>query len=76
MAMISINLGVFNLLPLPALDGGRWAFLTIERTLRSVSRGRLKGDRLEGRVHAVGFALLILLSILIAYQDILRIIHQ
>ena len=72
-ALISINLGVFNLLPFPALDGGRFAFLTIETVVRTLSYGKLKGDKLESSVHAIGFALLILLSIFVAYQDIARI---
>ncbi len=72
-SLISINLGVFNLLPFPALDGGRFAFLSIETVVRKISRGKLKGDKLESYVHAIGFALLILLSIFVAYQDIVRI---
>lgn len=63
--MISINLGVFNLLPLPALDGGRILFTLIEMIFRKpVSR------KVEGIIHTVGFALLIGLMALIFFKDI------
>ena len=63
--MISINLGVFNLLPLPALDGGRILFTLIELIFRKpVSR------KVESVIHTVGFILLIGLTILIFAKDI------
>lgn len=63
--MISINLGVFNLLPLPALDGGRILFTLIELIFRKpVSR------KVESIIHTVGFILLIGLMILIFAKDI------
>lgn len=68
-AFISINLGVFNLLPVPALDGGRLLFLAIE----AVRRKPIKPEY-EGVVHLVGFALLILLMITVTYNDINRLI--
>jgi regulator of sigma E protease len=75
-AVISINLGVFNLLPFPALDGGRFAFLTIHTILSRLSWGKLGTAKLEARANVVGFALLMLMSIFVAYQDIVRIITQ
>jgi regulator of sigma E protease len=69
MAFISLNLAVVNLLPVPALDGGRILFVLIEA---------LKGSPIKPRVantlNTAGFALLILLMIAITYHDILRII--
>jgi len=65
--LISINLGIINLLPIPALDGGRLLFLIIEAV-----RGRPIEPEKEGLVHFIGFALLITLILFITYQDILR----
>jgi regulator of sigma E protease len=75
-AVISINLGVFNLLPFPALDGGRFAFLTIHTIVSRLSRGKLGTSKIEARANMIGFALLMLMSIFVAYQDIVRIITQ
>lgn len=66
--LITINLGVFNLLPLPALDGGRLLFLLIE----GVRRKPLDPEK-EGIVHFIGFALLILLLIAVTFNDIMRL---
>lgn len=68
-ALITINLGVFNLLPIPALDGGRVLFLIVE----AVRRKKIPADK-EGLVHFIGFALLILLMILATTNDIGRLI--
>ncbi|MDP6495794.1 MAG: site-2 protease family protein, partial [Dehalococcoidia bacterium] len=68
-AIISLSLAVFNILPIPALDGGRLPFLLIEL----VRRGKRVPPRLEGLVHLVGFAVLITLAILIGTVDIIRI---
>ncbi len=69
-AFISINIGVFNLLPLPALDGGRLAFLLIEAV-----RGKPVPPKYEGYVHAAGMALLIGLMIFVTFNDIMRLIR-
>jgi len=68
MAMITINLGVFNLLPLPALDGGRLFFLLIEAIRRKPIN-----PKYEGYVHAAGFMLLIGLMIVISFSDIYKL---
>ena len=68
-AFISINLGVVNLFPLPALDGGRMVFVLLEL----LRRGKRISPKTEGVVHLVGFVLLIALILLVTYQDILRI---
>lgn len=70
-AMISINLGIINLIPFPALDGGRLLFLLIEK---------IKGGRVSYRVlnliNFIGFSALILLMVFISYKDIVRLIHS
>ena len=69
MFIISLNLGIMNLLPLPALDGGRLIFIIIE----GISGKKVPPEK-EGLVHLAGFALLIALMIFITYKDIARII--
>lgn len=68
MAFITINVGVANLLPLPALDGGRLLFLLIEAVRR-----KPVNPKYEGYVHAAGLALLMLLMVVVTFNDILRI---
>ena len=67
-AMLSINLGVINLVPLPALDGGRLLFIAIEAV-----RGKPIDPQKEGIVHVIGFALLMLLMIVVTWNDIQRL---
>jgi regulator of sigma E protease len=67
---ISINLAIINILPLPALDGGRIVFVL----LGWIRRGKRISPQTEGLVHAIGFAILIAAMIAITYQDIIRII--
>jgi len=69
-AFISINLGIINLFPLPALDGGRIVFVLLEW----VRRGKRIRPKTEGLVHFIGFAMLIGAIMAITYQDIIRII--
>ena len=68
-AIISVNLAIINLLPFPALDGGRLFFLLIEK---------IKGSRINPKVantmNLVGFAILILLMIAVTYNDITRLV--
>ncbi|MBI5669912.1 MAG: RIP metalloprotease RseP [Chloroflexi bacterium] len=66
-AMISVALGFFNLLPLPALDGGRILFVLIE-----IVRGRPIAPEREGVVHLVGLALLLSLSVVFILNDVLN----
>lgn len=68
-ALLTINLGVFNLLPIPALDGGRLIFMLFEL----ITRRRVPPDK-EGLVHAIGFALLIGLILFVSYNDIVKLI--
>lgn len=66
-AILSINLAVINILPFPALDGGRVLFLIIEKALR-----RPVDQRIEAVVHNLGFLLLMILVVLVTYRDIVR----
>ncbi len=65
MALITINLGIFNLLPVPALDGGRLLFLIIEMIFR-----KPVPQKYEGYVHTAGFLILILFMLAITAKDI------
>lgn len=68
--VISLTLSIFNVLPIPALDGGRLLFLVIE----AVSRKKVRED-IERLVHQVGFAILLTLALLVTYSDISKLIH-
>jgi len=68
--LISVNLGVMNLLPLPALDGGRLVFLIIEAIRRKpVNR------KIEGIVHFAGFALLMVLMVVVCFNDVVKLLR-
>jgi len=69
-AFLSINFAIINIFPLPALDGGRIAFVLLEW----VRRGRRVPPKVEGMIHLAGFVMLIAVVLAITYQDILRII--
>lgn len=68
LALISLSLGVTNLLPFPPLDGGKVVFLIIE----AIRKKPLK-EQIEINIQLIGFALLIALSLYVTYNDILRI---
>ncbi len=67
--LLTINLGVFNLLPIPALDGGRLFFMLIEL----IRRKPIPPEK-EGMVHAVGMMLLFALIIVVSFNDVIRLI--
>ncbi len=67
-ALLSLYLGIFNLLPFPALDGSRLIFFLAEAI-----RGKPVDPQREGMVHFIGFAMLMLLMIAVTYNDILRL---
>ncbi|ADG06244.1 RIP metalloprotease RseP [Kyrpidia tusciae] len=67
-ALLSINLGIINLLPIPALDGSRLVFLLVETV-----RGRPVDPQKESMVHLVGFALLMVIVVLVTYKDVTRL---
>lgn len=66
--LLSVNLGVLNLLPLPALDGGRLVFMLIEAV-----RGKPIPPEKEGIVHFAGFVVLMILMVFVMYNDIVRL---
>ena len=72
-AFIAINLAVMNLLPLPALDGGRIVFLLLTWVVEKIIRRRLD-PKYEGYIHAAGLLMLLALSVLVLYNDIVRLI--
>lgn len=69
LAILSVNLALLNILPFPALDGGRALFLVIE----SIARKKIVRDEIEGVIHMVGFVFLLILIALVTYRDILRL---
>ena len=69
MYIISLNLGIMNLLPIPALDGGRLLFLIVE----AIRRKPIPPEK-EGAVHAVGMVLLLGLFVVLTYHDIVKLI--
>ncbi len=68
--LLSVNLGIMNLLPLPALDGGRLVFIVVE-----MLRGKPVPQDKEGLIHGIGFLLFMLLAVVVMFNDIMRIIH-
>ena len=68
-ALISINLAIINLIPFPALDGGRLLFLLIEK---------IKGSRISPKfantANSIGFVLLIILMLVVTYHDIVKLL--
>ena len=68
MAFLSINVGVINLLPIPAFDGGHILFIVIEKI-----KGSPVDPELENKIHAVFLVLLMLLMLVITFNDILRL---
>ncbi len=68
LAALSVSLGIFNLLPLPLLDGGHLALLLIEKI-----RGKALSEKVEKIITQAGFSLIITLAVLVTYNDIVRI---
>lgn len=66
-ALLSLNLALINVLPIPALDGSRILFLIIEKI-----RGRALNQKLEALIHNLGFAFLMILILLVTYRDLVR----
>ncbi len=70
-ALLSINLAIVNILPIPMLDGGRIIFVLLE----IVRRGRRIAPQKEALVHLVGFALIITFAVVVTYFDVLRVLR-
>ncbi|MDO5111110.1 MAG: site-2 protease family protein [Clostridia bacterium] len=68
--LLSVNLAIVNLLPLPALDGGRLVFMLIEAV-----RGKPMDPDKEGMIHLIGFALLMALVVFLTYKDVMRLLQ-
>jgi len=68
-AVLSINLAIINILPIPALDGGRLLFILIEKIRR-----KQVNQRLEAALHNIVFILLLILLVFITYKDVMRFI--
>jgi regulator of sigma E protease len=68
MALLSINLGLINIFPFPALDGGRIIFILIEKI-----KGSPVTQRVEQAFHTVGFLLLITLMVVVTFNDLLKL---
>jgi len=73
-AFIAVNLAVMNLLPLPALDGGRIFLLLVTWVIEKIS-GRKVNPKYEGYIHAAGMVILLALMVFVTYNDIIRLIH-
>lgn len=69
-AYLCINVGIINLIPLPAFDGGRVLFLIIEKI-----KGSKVNPKIENTIHTIGFGLLMILMIVITWNDILRLFN-
>lgn len=73
-AFIAVNLAVMNLLPIPALDGGRVFFLLITSAVEKIIRRKIN-PKYEGYIHAAGFVLLLGLMAVVMVNDVVRILH-
>ena len=69
MALISLSLGITNLLPFPALDGGKFVLLIVE----AIRRKKIS-EKVETNITLIGFSILVLLAIYVTYNDILRLL--
>jgi regulator of sigma E protease len=67
-AFLSINIGICNLLPIPALDGGRLFFIVVEKIIR-----RPINPEKEGMIHLAGLVMLLMLMAVVTYFDVLRL---
>ena len=74
-ALIAVNLAVMNLLPLPALDGGKIFFLVVNALCMRIIRKQIPA-KFENYVHLAGFILLMGLMLVITFQDVLKLFHR
>ena len=72
-ALIAVNLAVMNMLPIPALDGGRVFFLILTCIIEGISRKRLD-PKYEGYIHTAGFVLLMGLMVFVMFSDVIKIV--
>ena len=69
-AILSIKIGILNLIPIPAVDGGRVVFVLLEAV------GIKLNKKVEETIHTIGFILIMLLMIYVFYNDIMRIVNK
>lgn len=74
-AFIAVNLAVMNMLPIPALDGGRVFLLLVTAAIEAITRKKLN-PKYEGAIHATGMALLLALMAFVMINDVVRIFHH
>lgn len=74
-AFIAVNLAIMNMLPIPAMDGGRVFLLVVSRIIETVTRKKLD-PKYEGYIHAAGMVLLLLLMAVIMFNDIVKIVTK
>ena len=74
-ALIAINLAIMNMLPIPALDGGRVFLLLVTVLIEAVTRKKLN-PKYEGYIHAAGMVLLLGLMAFVLFNDIFRIMTK
>ena len=74
-AFIAVNLAIMNMLPIPALDGGRVFLLLVTAVIEAVTRRKLD-PKFEGAIHAAGMILLLGLMAIVMFNDILRIVRS
>ena len=72
---LGVNLAVMNLLPIPALDGGRVVALLLTTTIEAITKKKIN-PKYEGYIHAVGMILLLALMVLITFKDVITIIKR
>ena len=72
-ALIAVNLAVMNLLPIPALDGGRVFFLVVTWLVELILRRKVN-PKYEGYIHTAGFVLLMGLMVFVMFNDVVKII--
>ncbi len=70
-AILSLSLSIFNILPIPALDGGRLLFIGLEGLFGK----RVIKERMEAALHTIGFAILVALLLVVSYRDIVKLIR-
>ena len=71
-ALLSINLGAFNLLPLPALDGGRFFIATLLAPLKGMKSAKIR--KVEALIHQIGFSILIIIAVIVAFHDVWKLV--
>ena len=74
-AFIAVNLAIMNMLPIPALDGGRVFLLIVTWIIETISKKKLD-PKYEGYIHAAGMVLLLGLMAVIMFNDIIRIVTR